>query len=368
MNDQINNSVEKKELEIDLIELFRKLWVQRWFIVIACCIGGVIGILIANSIPKVYTTTVILVPETNARNTGNVNALAALAGVNIQQSASDMPVNLYPNIVKSTPFLLGLLDLQVVDRKQKIDTTIYSYLKDHQRRPWWNSVRSFVFGFPYKVLSLFRSNSNNGLIVESKRTSIPPKIISLTGEQRGVLGALKNSMNVTVEKSGVITLTATLQSAEISARLVDTLASYLQDYIINFRTEKARQDLASTQKLYDECQQNYFQAQQVYADYKDRHQNTVSEVFRTTEQRLQNDMNLTYTIYNQIAQQLQMAKIKVQDLTPVCKIIQPAVVPSGPSAPKKSTILMGFVVFSFICVCAWILLGKEFMHLFKSAD
>jgi uncharacterized protein involved in exopolysaccharide biosynthesis len=287
-----------------------------------------------------------------------MGALAAMVGINMQQNTSEMSLDLYPNIAKSTPFLMGLFDLKVTDKKQGIHTTLYDYLTDYQRGTWWN----YVFGFPFKVLGWLRSSS------DAATGSVPQKIISLTLDQQKVLEALKNCMNVSVDKkTGMITLSATLQSAEISASLVDTLTSYMQDYIINFRTEKARKDLASAQELYDEYQQNYFEAQQKYADYKDRHQNTVSEAFRTAELRLQNDMNLAFTIYSQMAQQLQIAKIKVQDLTPVCKIIQPAVVPLQPSAPKKKMILMGIVFLTFVGACGWVLFGKEFVDRFRAA-
>ena len=55
---------------------------------------------------------------------------------------------LYPDIVSSTPFLIELFDVKVKDQKAKVDTTLYAYLKEEQRSPWWSAI----FSAPFKVL------------------------------------------------------------------------------------------------------------------------------------------------------------------------------------------------------------------------
>ena len=356
MNENLQNHPEKSEQEIDLVELVRKLWKKKWFIFRACCIGGVIGIVVAFSIPKEYTTEVKLAPEASSGSKGNMGALAAIAGINLQQNTSDITPELYPEIVNSTPFLLGLLDLQVADNRQGINTSLFCYLSDFQKEIWWNHV----FKFPFTVLKWLRPKAKEGTVYSNQ------KIISLSKDQDKVIQILNKTITVSVNKiTGVISLKATMQSADISAHLVDTLSSYMQNYIISYRTEKARQDLNFTQMLFDESQQKYFEAQQKYADYSDRHQNIVSAVFGTTIERLQNEMNLAFNVYNQMAQQLQMAKIKVQDTTPMCKTIQPAVMPLSPSAPRKMMILIGFGFLAFVGACGWVLFGSDFLLRFK---
>ena len=50
-----------------------------------------------------------------------------------------------------------------------------------------------------------------------------------------------------------------------------------------------------------------------------------------------------------------MAKIKVQNTTPVFTIVQSAVQPLFPVKPQKKIIVIGFVFLSFIGSCIWIL-------------
>ena len=350
MSEKPNNQINSEE-EIDVVELLLRLWRKRWFIVKGCLVGGVIGIVIAFSIPKEYSTVVKMVPEVNSVIKGNIGSFAAIAGINLNQNSSEIPPELYPEIVKSTPFLLGLLDLNVVDKVSEVDTTLFSYLNNHQRFAWW----SYVYKYPVKILRWLRSKD-----VRNVKISANQKIISLTGEQRIILNSLNNKISVSVDtKSGTISMKVNMQSAQISAFLADTLSSYMQHYIINFRTEKARRDLAFTQELYEEVKQKYYEAQLSYAEHIDRNKGTVMASTKAVQERLQNEMNLTYSVYNQMAQQLQVALIKVQDITPVCRIIQPAVLPLVPSAPRKVMILFVIVFFTFVVICGWIVLGND---------
>jgi RNA-splicing ligase RtcB len=150
-----------------------------------------------------------------------------------------------------------------------------------------------------------------------------------------------------------------MQDPVISATLTDTVMNRLQEYITDYRTMKARHDLAYIQKLYDESREDYYKAQQRYARYIDSNQNIILSSYRTESERLQNEMNLAYSVYNQTAQQLQVAKAKVMEITPVYTVVQPATVPLHPSKPKKSMLLIGFVFLGFVGTSAWVLFGRD---------
>jgi uncharacterized protein involved in exopolysaccharide biosynthesis len=342
--------------EIDLLEIGKVFWKRRKLIFRICLIGVVLGIIVAISIPKEYTTTVILTPEITSKSTkGNVNALAAIAGVDLSSGSntSELSPALYPDIASSTPFLMGLLEIQVTDLRKGIHKSLYDYLLEDQKAAWW----SYIMRAPFQLISLFSSQSDS---IENNQSS--SKVISLTKEQSSIVNALGKRINVSVDiKTGVITLTSTMQNPKISATIADTITSYLQQYIISYRTLKARQDLTFSENLYKEAKTDYYKAQQKYASYIDENMGIISARYRTTQEQLQNEMNLAYSVYNQMAQQLQSAKIKVQDTTPVYKIIQPAVVPLKASSPKKILILIGFLFLAFVGVCGWVYIKDFFI-------
>lgn len=357
MENNTNQNI-SQEKEIDLLDFARKLWAKRKFIFKCSGIGLVIGTVIAFSIPKEYQTTVVLAPESNNSGTaGNMGALAAMAGINIGGQQQDVLASpdIFPTLLESTPFITGLFNVKVVDLQNNINTTLYSYLKDFQSEPWWG----YILGVPSKIMGVF-SNSNQ--YVES---NVLNEFV-LTREQLDVFENLKGRINISIEKkTGIITLTSLMQSPQISACVADTVTSYLQDYIIKYRTEKARQDLVFTEKLYNEAKNDYYNVQQKYATYSDENLNVISARYRTTQERLQNEMTLAYGVYNQMAQQLQMAKVKVQDTTPVYTIIQPAVKPLVPNKPNKKLVIVSFVFLFFIGACAY-LLRNDIYHILRS--
>ncbi|NDV64361.1 Wzz/FepE/Etk N-terminal domain-containing protein [Bacteroides sp. 224] len=360
---QDTSSKQSQEQEIDLIELAQKIWDERKLVFKWCGIAALIGIVVAFSIPKEYTTTVTITPETGSKGvSGGMGALAAMAGVNIgmQNSEDAIYPELYPDIVSSTPFLTDLFDVNITDIKGKLgpNLTVYTYLDEHQRAPWWSAVISA----PFKVLGWFTSLFKDEEVGE--KAALDP--FMLTRDEANIAKALSSRISVSVDKkTGVATISVLMQDPLISATLTDTVMYRLQNYITDYRTNKARHDLAFTQKLHDEAKEKYYIAQQKYAKAMDANLNIAKQSYRTELDRLQNEMSLTYGIYNQVAQQLQMAKAKVQDITPVYTVLQPATVPLQATKPRKPMILIGFVFLAGVASVGWILFIKDFVKNWK---
>lgn len=352
------------EQEIDLLELARKLWDNRRLIIKWCIIGAVAGLIIGFSIPKEYTTTVKLSPEVQGAKSsmgGGLSSLASMAGVNLNSMSSADAVypELYPDVVSSIPFATELFDVPVSDKKGELQTTVYDYVSEYIRFPWWSAILKLPGKAIGGVMSLFKE--------EEEPTSDTLNTFQLTKEETKVVKALNERIGCTVDKkTNVIILSVTMQDPLISAVLTDTVMNNLQSYITDYRTNKARKDLEYTQMLFDEARMNYHTAQQIYADYMDKNQNIVLHSVRAEQERLRNEMSLAYNLYNQMAQQLQMAKAKVQEQVPVYTVIQPATVPLKASSPSKLLLLIGFIFLSGVFASGWILVGEDMIKHFKN--
>ena len=347
-----NSSQQPKE--IDLIELAQKIWANRKLVFKACGVGAIIGLIVAFSIPKEYETKVMLAPEATNKGgiTGSMGALAAMAGINLGGVSGEDAISpeLYPKLMSSTPFLLELLSARVVTKKGDLDTTLYDYMKDHQKSPWW----SYILSAPFKALgwgvSLFKEKPRDGGL-----NKIDP--FYLTKDQADVVKSINGCISSSVDKkTGVISFSVSMQDPLISASIADTVKNKLQEYITEYRTNKARKDLVFAEKLYKEAQQSYFKAQQAYAAYTDGNMNIVMARYKTEAERLQNEMTLAYGVYSQVAQQLQIVKAKVQEITPVYTVLQPASVSLKAASPKKVILLFGFIFLAALGTMAWILL------------
>ena len=79
---------------------------------------------------------------------------------------------------------------------------------------------------------------------------------------------------------------------------------------------------------------------------------------RAEQERLQNDMNLAYQVYSQVANQLQVARAKVQEEKPVFAVVEPAVIPLKASGISSKVYIALFIFMAVVCTIGWKLLGK----------
>ena len=360
---QVYNNHNDEELEIDLMDLLRKVIGIRKKIYKAAGIGLIIGIIVAISIPKQYTVEVTLSPEMGNNKGGGLSGLAASflgSGVSMGDGTDALNASLSADIVSSTPFLLELSNMKVpVSGSEKI--SLSSYL-DEESSPWW----SYVIGFPGMVIGGVKS-----LFIEDEDESIfsdkaSQGTIELSKKESQKIESLKKKIVASVDKKTSMTsVTATFQDSKVAAVVADSVVKKLQEYIIDYRTSKSKEDCLYLEKLFKERQQEYYEAQRKYADYMDSHDNIILQSVRTEQERLQNDMSLAYQVYSQVAGQLQVARAKVQEEKPVFAVVEPAVVPLYPSGTSRKVYVLVFVFLSVCIVIFWNLFGKDFLNKFK---
>lgn len=360
------HKTESDEIEIDLVDIFRKIIAIRRKLYKAIGVGFIIGMIVAVSIPKQYTVKVTLSPEMGSSKGGN--GLAGLAASFLGSSATTGEVSdalnasLSSDIVSSTPFLLELLDMKVALSDERTDITLMDYL-DRQSSPWWN----YVIGLPGMVIggvkSLFNSDDNDNSLNKVKSGTI-----ELTKEEGIKVNVLKKNISASVDKKTAITsVSVTLQDPKVTAVVADSVVHKLQECIVGYRISKAEEDCIYLEKLYKERQQEYYVAQKKYADYVDTHDNLILQSVRAEQERLQNDMNLAYQVYSQVVNQLQVARAKVQEEKPVFAVIEPAVVPQHASSIGLRIYVLLFIFLSVCYTISWNLLGKKIRYILKGS-
>lgn len=351
-----------EENEFDLMDLLRKIIGIRKKIYKAAGIGLVIGFIIAVSIPKKYTVEVTLSPEMGNSKEGGLSGLAASflgSGVTMADGSDALNASLSPDIVSSTPFLLELSTMEILVSKNEV-MTLDTYL-DEETSPWW----SYVIGFPNMVIggikSLFAEEDEP---VSSDKTGLGT--IELSKKELKKIETLKKMITAYVDKKTSMTsVTATFQNPKVAAVVADSVVKKLQEYIIDYRTFKAKEDCLYLEKLFKERRQEYYATQQKYADYLDSHDNIILQSVRAEQERLQNDVSLAYQVYSQVASQLQIARAKVQEEKPIFAIVEPAVVPLEPSGTSRKIYVLAFVFLSVCIVIFWNLFGKDFLNKFE---
>lgn len=350
---------ENDELEIDWMDILRRIISIRKTLYKAAGVGIVLGIIIALSIPKQYTVTVTLSPEMGGDKTSGLASLASsfLGGGTSNSSNDALNVTLAPDIVASTPFILELFNTHVQTLNGELDTTLVTYL-DEQKQPWWGYI---------KAIPGMAINTVKSLFTEKVDTVSMLNPFQLTEKEAAKVEGLRKAIIANVDKkTAMTTITVTLQDPKVTAIVADSVVGKLQQYIVDYRIKKAKEDCAYLEELYHERQQEYYEAQSRYAHYFDTNRNIAFQSVRAEQERLQNDMNLAYQVYSQVAQQLQVARAKIQEEKPVFAVVEPASIPLQPSGTSRKTILAG-VVFLAICGAgSWELLGASYIKKLKN--
>lgn len=313
----------------------------------------IVSAIITLSIPNYYKCTVMLAPEIPGGNKGT-SGLASLAssfGVNLggaNAGADAIMPNLYPDLMNSVAFRTSLFPVKVQQEDGDTAMTYYDYLENYQRMPWWSAGMKAVGNGISSVISSILGNE--------EETSDKVNPFRLTKEQMAIVEKMEKKVVCDVDnKTYVITINVIDQDPLIAATLADSVQAHLQEFITDYRTRKARVDLAYNQKLFKEAQERYENARLKSAAYSDANRHAIFAEKQSEQTKLENEMQLQYRAYSQVAAQLQMAEAKVQEYTPAFTLLQPATVPVKKTGPKRFLICLVFLFLALISTTIYLL-------------
>lgn len=344
--------------EINLLECIQKLWAERKLLTKSVCIAAVIGIIIAFSIPKLYTTTVVLSPESIRNNRSTLSSMASMLGFGnmMTNDANAMNITMASEIISSTPFVLELFNTPVKTLDGKMDTTLVGYLAS-QRLPWWRTILSLPGKAIGGIKSMLMEKGDN-------ETEKPLNPFHLTQKEMKQVKSIRSILAATVDKkTGITRVEVTVQDPLVAATLADTVVMKLQRFITDYKISKAKEDCNYWEQIYEERKKEYHAAQEMYANFTDANQGIIRQSVKVEQERLQNEVNLSLQMFSQVSAQLQMARAKVQEEKPAFAILEPATVSLFPSSTSRKTILMGIVFVAIVAVSAWILIIKNIWHI-----
>ena len=351
------------EQEIDIMELISKLWKKRFMIIKWCIVGAVIGLVAGFSIPKTYTAGVTLVPEVQQRTSSGVSSIASMMGVNLNNSVDAIDAEMYPDVVHSTEFIVDLFDIPVTfERKDSVITVpLVEYMKEYQKSPWWSAV----IKFPFKVLGwcidLVTPDEE-----EEEGVAGPLDPSNLPKKERGVVKYFAENIMVNVDKKSLKTqMSLEMQDPLVVATVMNAVTENLKNYMSDYRTSKSRQDVQNLEVICAQRKADYYKAQQEYAKYIDANKNVILQSANAERERLQQEMNLAYQVYSQVATNLEGSRIQAEQAKPVFVIIENVKVPIKKTAPSKAKMLVIFTFLAGCCAAAWTLFGEEYWQKLK---
>lgn len=342
--------------EIDFVNITKRVLAEKKTLGYFILTFAVIGIIYAINQQKTYTSTVTLAPEASGMGMSeSISDLANIVGVTLggnNGSVDAIYPDIYPEVISSSTFLVNLFDVQVKPSKSSNYKSYYNHIIEDQKIPFWSYPGIWIGEFFDKLTTSDEDNQVTGKAVN---------IHHLTKKQDDVCKSLRKLIGCQLNSgTNIISISVEDVDPVIAATMVDTIQKRLQDYIIQYRTHKARVDLEYAQKINKEAEDDYLEAQRRYIVFAEGHTNSILSSYQTKMSALEDDMELKHNTFGQTSQQVQQARAKVQERTPAFTVIQEACVPLKPSSTPRSFMVLGFIILGCLADAAWVLYLRSF--------
>lgn len=362
-NNHSHNITDPDEDTIDLIALAKTLWEGRKTVILTVAIFAVLGVFVAIFSPVEYEAKTILVPQVQSKSSGmgGLSSLAALAGFNLdamQGGSAELSPMIYPQIVQSIPFQRTIIHTPIKWENYAEPVDMLFYSDSLSKSSPLGIIKKYTIGLPGVIIKLIKGTP------EDVSTSVigDGTIVSLSKEEKAASDALKSQLSIDVNsKDGYITIKSTAPEAYAAAQIVQVAQQLLQEKVTEYKIVKARQTLSFIEDMYKVKEKIFNTAQSELALFRDRNLNLESAMAITQQEKLESDKQLSFSVFIEVAKQLENAKIKVKEDTPIFSIIEPVSIPTERSKPNKKMILVIWIFLGGIVGVGWVF-GKQFLQ------
>ena len=359
------NEVSKQQVnedEIDLIELLKKVYLEKKFILKTSILAALFGIVYALFQPNEFTSSTTFIPQLSSgvkSGGSSLSGLASLAGINIgsMESSSEFPPSLYPQVVNGIPFKLDLLSSNINLNGKEILVKDY-FSNQGSSLNILGTIKKYTIGLPSLLLGSFNAQD----VAPSKS-----EIYSVSQEDQALFYAIEGVLSLSInDKEGFITISFTDNDKNIAAQITQIAQTLLQKKIIEFKNKSSKEMLDFAMKQYSEKKTSYEKLQDERAVFVDKNINISSSLFQNKLSRIESEVNISAAIVQQLASQVEQAKLQVNKDTPVFTTIKPVTIPFERSAPKRSQIVLIFGFLGLVLSCGYVIVKEPAMEIIKS--
>ncbi len=285
-----------KQSSFDYAELFSVLWGSRKLIGIITASVTVAAVIISLLLPKYYRSTVIILPETNQNKLAGLSNLATLAGVNVGGEVSLS--KLYPTIVTSEAVLKNVI---------------------------YQKYKTRLFPDSANLLKVWDIDDENLLL------AYETAIKSLSGE-------LEVSLD---NKTTVLSISILTKEPQLSADIVNTIASELDVFIRTKRTTNASEQRKWIEGRLKEVKSDLEKSENALKDFRENNRRVSDSPQLLLEQeRLIREMQINSTLYTELKKQYELTKIEEIKNIPIVNIMDAGRPAAKKERPKRSIIVL----------------------------
>lgn len=347
-----------KDDEIDLIALLKTIFVARRFVIRTTILFAVVGVILALISPVKYNASSTFVPQLSEGQTNSsLGGLASLAGINLSAIMGNQPQeispSLYPQIAESIPYRLALLDATVGAN----ETSFRDYILGQDGGVSILSfLKKYTIGLPGLLLNKQTDNNEN----------LDTSLFQITEQDKDLFELLAQVVSIEVDdQEGLVSISVELADRMVAAQLAQAATDLLQSNIISFKSQSARNNLDFIERQFESKRQEFEQIQDSIAVFKDQNLNITSTLYQNQLTRLESRFTVTSSVFQELAGQVEQAKIQVNKDTPIFTIIEPVSVPLERSKPKRTMMVIIWTFLGGVFSVGWVLLKSPVRQIVK---
>jgi uncharacterized protein involved in exopolysaccharide biosynthesis len=326
--------MEEKEdiITIDFKALFKILWKEKLWILLITSIFTLGGICYAFTAREEFVSEGKLLPEISGGSGNSLGGLANLIGVGgfelgMKGNTEAIRPDLYPDILKSTPFFLRLFNQNFFTKN--------------------GENQNFEKFYNLKVEGGEKPESDDLILIKVK----PEGVITLNKLTENRILDLQERINANIDKkSGVISVSVKMPDPVVAASITKFAIDYMTEYVTEYRTEKIRKEVDFLGEKVASSKGKLYNIQERKALYSDQFSAPTIRLQSADVQRerIESEHKISSSFYNELLKKYEEAKIKLQQETPVFKIYNPPLVPNYKSEPRRLVIIVIFTILGFL--------------------
>lgn len=306
-------------------------------------------------IPNTFTSGAKFLPQTNSSEINapaGIGGLASLAGFDFSAmgNESNIPTNLYPQIVKSLPFRTELLREKITYEDKEM--SLREYLNNQLENPtFFGRIKKYTIGLPGILIGWFKSNNlENTLSKEGE-------IYEITEEDRNLFRLLSEHLVISIyEAEGIVSIEYSDYNKEVASKVANVATELLQQRIIEFKNQSAKELLAFSKRQYEDYKQDFEILQDSISLFKDTNKYINTSYYKNQLDRLNHELNISSAVLEQLANQVEQSKLQVNKDTPIFMVIEPVATPYEKSSPNRPFIVLAWVFMGILIPFCYLIL------------
>lgn len=372
--------------QIKVSDLLDIIWAGKFKIVIITFILFGVAIFHYVTAPEEYEANSRFLPERQVQQfqMDRMFAFGELArSLNIgggQQDGS-LPSYFYPDIIASIDFQTELLNREVDLYNDGRTITLFEYFTNVYEQPFrarvYSAIKRNTIGLPMRffqfIANIFKREEEPRENIRVRATETvdanSPSIAQHAVHQDRYFiispqfeTASQAIINRILVNYGTLTIevTTTMPDPMAAVQINAYVADMLQDYLIDYRIEKARDNLLYIEALYEEAEERYENTSQNLAIYEDTNKGNTSAVADLDRERLRERKNLAYSLYTSVASRLEEARTRLKEDTPIFTTFEDPLFPTNPTGGNIMILPASIFIGLFLGII-WVFFEKLFI-------